>query len=376
MARQHFWDEGFDVNGTETGPIRVGIIGQGRSGWGIHATEMPKVPEMYNVVAVMDPWQERAEQSARALPCRAYTDLDGILADPEIELIVVSSPNNYHVDQAVAALNAGKHVLCEKPFGTRVADVDRMIAAAADAGKVLQPFQQRRYEADFQKVKQICASGLLGDILFIRICWHGFKRRWDWQTLTDMAGGDLNNNGPHLIDHALGLMELSGDAEPTEIWCDLRRGLASGDAEDHIKIVLRGGPGRPTIDLELSSIFAYGQDRWTVCGTAGGLRGGGNALEWKWVDWSRMPDRPVTRQSTPDRSYNSEKLEWQKDTWSPQTASDSGGGAAPAAAPVHIFYRELYRSIREGAPQVITPQSVRRRVAVIERCHVLRPTPE
>lgn len=363
--------------GVGTGPIRVGIVGQGRSGWGIHAGLLSKRPEQYRVVAVMDPWVERVEQSARELDCRAYTDFAQILADAEIDLVVVSSPNKFHVEHAVAALNAGKHVICEKPFGTRVADVDRMIDAAKASGRLVQPFQQRRYEADFQKVKEICASGLLGEIKFIRICWHGFKRRWDWQTLSEMSGGDLNNNGPHLIDHALGLMELSGDADPQEVWCELRHCLASGDAEDHVKIILRGGPGRPTIDIELSSIFAYGQDRWTICGTNGGLRGDAGGLEWKWVDWSTMPERVATLTPTPDRSYNSEKLPWQTDSWKPTSGSgDAGGGSAPAAGPGQQFYDDFYRAVREGAPQVITPESVRRRVAVIEKCHALRPTPD
>lgn len=355
-------------------PIRVGIIGQGRSGWGIHANAIPKMPDKYRLVAVMDQWKERAEQSAAALGVKGYTELGPLLGDSEIDMIVVSSPNKFHADHAVAALNAGKHVLCEKPFGTTTAAVDGMIAASKKAGRVLQPFQQRRYEGDFNKVKEICASGLLGEIKFVRICWHGFKRRWDWQTLTEMAGGDLNNNGPHLIDHALGILELTGDAPPEEVWCDLRHGLASGDAEDHIKIVLRGGAGRPTIDIELSSLVAYPQDRWTICGTAGGLKGDGNTLEWKWVDWSTMPERPVNLSPTPDRSYNSEKLEWHTDTWSARGAVDAGGGSAPAAGPVHQMYNDLYNSIRNGAPQVITPESVRRRVAIIEQCHELRPT--
>jgi predicted dehydrogenase len=246
-----------------------------------------------------------------------------------------------------------------------------MIAAAEQRGLILQPFQQRRYEPDFQKVKEVCDSGVLGDLQFIRISWGGFKRRWDWQTLTEMGGGELNNNGPHPLDHAL---ELFGPDDPEEVWCDKRNCLASGGAEDHVKIILRG-PGRPTVEIELSSVFAYPPDRWLVCGTSGGLRGGGSGLEWKWVDWSKMPARPVSAAPTPDRSYNGETLEWQTASWTPTGAGDAGGGAAPAAGPVRRLYDGLYRTIREGAAQEITPQSVRRRVAVIERCHQAAPEP-
>jgi predicted dehydrogenase len=82
----------------------------------------------------------------------------------------------------------------------------------------------------------------------IRIAWHGFKRRWDWQTLNEFGGGDLSNTGPHVIDHAL---QLLGEADPI-VMCDLRNVLSSGDAEDHIKITLKA-PGAPVVDIELTA---------------------------------------------------------------------------------------------------------------------------
>lgn len=344
-------------------PIRVGILGLGRSGHDIHLRNLAHVPDEYRVVAVSDPDAGRLAAVAAERGLRAHRDLAGLLGDTEVELVVVASPNGFHAFHAEQALEAGKHVLCEKPFGLGVADVDRLIAAAARNRRILQPFHQRRYEPDFRKVQEICASGILGRIEFVRICWHGFKRRWDWQTLTAMHGGELNNNGPHPLDHAL---ELFGEGEP-EVWCDLRRCLALGDAEDHVKIILRG-PSRPTIEIELSSTIAYGQDRWLVCGNAGGLRGNADALAWKWVDWSAMPRRMADHASTPDRSYNSEALTWRQDTWQPAQSADGGGGGQPAAQPVLDLYRGLHRAIRAGAAQEITPAQARRRIAIIERC--------
>ena len=344
------------------GPIRVGLIGLGRSGWSIHAKAYQSIPEFYKAVAVTDRLEQRMRDAAGELNATACASVDELLAQKDVELVVVASQNKDHKDHVVRALQAGKHVLCEKPFGLTTADADAMITAANKSGKVLQAFQQRRYEEDFRKVKEICDSGLLGKIEFIRICWHGFKRRWDWQTVKACGGGTMNNNGPHLIDHAL---ELFGDGEP-DVWADMRRCLCSGDAEDHLKIILKGAD-KPTIEIELSDVFAYGQDRWLVCGTSGGLRGNAEHLEWKWVDWSTMPDRPLSLEPTPDRSYNFEKLNWQTDEWRPAAAADTGGGAAPSPAPVLALYRDLYRAIRLGQPQVITPQSVRRRVLVMER---------
>ncbi|TVR53354.1 MAG: gfo/Idh/MocA family oxidoreductase [Spirochaetaceae bacterium] len=346
----------------ENNPIRVGIIGLGRSGWGIHVDTIGKQGGRFVVSAVYDPDTDRRDQAAKDLGCRAARSVDDVLADPQVELVVVASPNAYHTPMTVQALEAGKHVICEKPFGLTTADVDLMLEAAKKSGTLLQPFQQRRFEPDFQKVKEIVESGVLGEIQLIRICWHNFKRRWDWQTMKSMSGGSLNNNGPHPIDHA---MELFGGDDP-EVWCEMRRCLCSGDAEDYLKLILSGA-GRPTVEVELMDCVAYGQERWFVAGKSGGLRGTAGRLDWKWVDWSTMPDRPVTDVPTPDRSYNSEPLDWKSDSWELGGTADAGAGAAPAPKPAITMYDNLYAVIREGAEQAIKPESIRSRVRVLEK---------
>lgn len=342
--------------------VKIGICGLGRSGYGIHCKALKDMGDNFTVHGVYDPIAERKNAVAEEFGAKSYADYATMLVDPEVDLVIVASPNKYHAAHAIQALKAGKHVLCEKPFGLTVDDVDAMIAASEENSCVLQPFQQRRYEEDFCKVKEICESGLLGEIQFIRICWHGFKRRWDWQTMRTHAGGALNNNGPHPIDHAL---ELFGDAEP-EVWAEARRCLCSGDAEDYIKIIMTA-PGHPTVEIELDDITAYPQDRWFVCGTKGGLHGGTARLDWKYVDWSVMPERPVCPAPTPDRSYNNENLDWQEDCWSPAVASDSGAGAAPAQQPVFDLYSGMYDAIVNSEPQQITPQQVRKRIRILEK---------
>ena len=350
-------------------PIKAGIIGFGRSGCDIHASSIAKMPEMFEVCAICDLLPER--RTHEAFPqAKPYANHRELLADPAVELVVVAPPNCYHATYAIEALNAGKHVLCEKPFGFTTADVDAMIEASKRNGRVLQPFQQRRYEDDFRKVREICRSGLLGKIDFIRISWVGFGRRWDWQTSRRFGGGQLYNNMPHLIDHAL---ELFGDSAP-EVWCTVNNALSSGDAEDEVHLILRG-PGAPTIEAEMTATAAYPLDRWYICGTAGGLHGNSSHLEWKWVDWSKMPERPLDLHPTPGRGYNSETLEWQCDSWDAKQQADQGAGSAPAPKPIKALYTSLYRAIREGRSQEITPEQVRRRVAVLEQCYRMNHIP-
>jgi predicted dehydrogenase len=344
-------------------PVKVGILGLGRSGWGIHASMIKTIPEMYQIVTVYDLIESRLEQVATDLGCRAAKDEADLINDPEVELVIVSTYNNTHAHFACEALKAGKHVLCEKPFGLTVADVDEMIGLAEKAGKLVAPFQQRRYEEDFQKVKEIVDSGVLGEVIHIRTCWQGFKRRWDWQTSRERAGGALNNNGPHPLDHAVCLF---GGDDP-EVWAKAGSYLCSGDAEDHLKFILHG-EGNPTVEVELTDVWAYGQERWVVAGTRGGLHGSPKKLEWKWTEFEGMPERPLDMNSTPDRSYNSEKLEWQSASWEPAGSGETGGaGAAPPPGAVRQFYDGLFSSLRDGTPLYITPQSVRVRVATMEK---------
>lgn len=342
--------------------IGIGIIGFGRSGCGIHAKALAEMRDRYSVAAICDLIPER--RSHEAFPrARPYASAGELLCDPAVELVVISTFNHTHCALAIQALNAGKHVLCEKPFGLTVGDVDAMIAAAKANSLVLQPFQQRRYEKDFRKILEVCESGVLGKLTHVKITWSGFGRRWDWQTSRLYGGGQLYNNCPHLVDFG---MVLLGKDDP-EVWCDLKNSLSSGDAEDEVKILLRA-PEAPTVELELFATCAYPQEKYLLCGTAGSLRGGGSRLEWKYLDWNTLPARRLDLTPTENRTYNGEMPDWKNASWEDGAHSDSGAGAAPAGLPVMTLYSKLYDTIRCGMPQEIPPEVVRSRIAVLQKC--------
>ena len=346
-------------------PIKIGVAGLGRSGWNIHAKALHQLPE-FEVVAAMDFDAERRKEAETEMGARTYDNYDALIADADVEAVVVATPNFLHCEHIIGALDAGKHAICEKPFGTTSDEADAMIEAAKRNDKLVVPFQNRRYEAHFQKVQEILDSGVLGEIHLIRLCVHSFSRRWDWQTLREFSGGQLTNWGPHVVDHALQLLKLDADTMP-EMWVDMRNVLSSGDADDHIELMLRAPGGEdnngPLVQIEISAAMAYPQDRWEIGGKSGCLKGTPNHLDWKWVDWSAHPERPVERTPTPGRSYNREPLDWQTGEWNREGQPDSELTDA--------FYRNFARSVREGAPLDITPQSVRQQIAVIERAKEL-----
>ena len=343
-------------------PIRVGIAGLGRSGWDIHARLLEPLGDSYQIAAVVDADETRRQEAIDRFDCQAYTDYQDLLADVGVELVVVSLPSFLHAEASLAALKAGKHVVCEKPMATSLADADRMVAAAAGSDKVLSVFQQRRYNPDFIKVREVIDSGLLGRIVEIHITESRFSRRWDWQTLQKFGGGSLNNTGPHFLDQAL---QLFGPAQP-EIFCALKRTLTLGDADDHAKVVLKAA-NAPMIDVEISSCCAYPAETWNVMGTQGGLSGTTRQLHWKWIVPEELPPRTLDLAPTPDRSYNRDELTWHEDSWvmgNPLNESYAN------------YYRDLFNTIRGDKPLVITPESVRRVIWLLEECHRLSPIPQ
>ena len=342
--------------------VKVGIAGLGRSGWGIHARILRTVKDLFQVAAVFDADPKRLEEANKDFGCKTYADFKTMIADKDVELVVVAMPSHLHAPCSIQALEAGKAVVCEKPMATSTADADKMIAAARKAGKFFTIFQNYRYNAHYQKLKEVIESGKLGRIVEIKITVHGFGRRWDWQTLQEFGGGSLNNTGPHFMDMALQLM---GDKDP-KVFCHLERTQTLGDADDHVKVVLQA-KGSPMVDLEITSTCAFPQEMWLVMGTAGGLAGKPNALRWKCFDPTALPPRTVDKKPTPDRSYNTEPIPWQpEETWDPS----KGGGPGESQ-----FYKDVYASLRQGKPVPITPESVRRQIAVLEECHRQAPLP-
>ena len=341
------------------GPVRVGVAGLGRAGWDIHVAAVRKLPELFQVAAVLDGLAERREQAGRELLCPAYERYEELIADRGVELVVVASPTGLHADWTVAALAAGKDVLCEKPVARDLAECDRMIAAERKSGRAFSVFQNRRYSPSFLKVRQVAASGALGRIVLVRAAVCDFRRRWDWQTVRSLGGGMLRNYGAHRIDQ---LMEFSGAAQP-QVCCRLDRVLASGDAEDFVRLSL-SAPDAPLLEMDIFMNCAFELPEWLVLGDRGSLLGGARGkqdpMRWRVVrGFEALPRHEPDPGPAAGRLYQQEKLEFDEF----ESVPGQEFGDADLA-----FYRDLHAALRSGAPLAVTSASVRRRMLVIERC--------
>lgn len=356
--------------------IRVGIIGQGRSGRDIHGLYFSTDPKRFKIVAVADILKDRRQRAAREYHCDVYADYHALLKRRDIDLVVNATPSYLHAPVTVDVLKAGFHVLCEKPMASTVKEVDQMIAASKKARRVLAIFQQARFYPYFQQMRKVINSGVLGRIVQISVASNGFSRRWDWQTLQDWSGGSLLNTGPHSLDQ---MLQLFGPGMPN-VRCFMDRANTFGDAEDHVKLIL-SGKGHPLIDLEVSSCCSYPGFSYNVYGTRGGLMGTPSAMEWKYFKLSESPRKKLTVKPIckPDGSpeYCAESLKWHKEQWPKKRPVSTGSKEYVATQPIVAisarFYNNLYQVLIKGASLEVTPAQIRRQVAIIEECQRQNP---
>jgi len=147
--------------------VRVAVIGAGRIGASHAALLARRVPEA-DLVAVADPRPGAAAEVAGPLGARASTSVEEVLADPDLDAVVISASSTVHHDLILGAARAGKHVFCEKPAGMSLAEIDDARSAAAAAGVVLQVGFNRRFAADFAAARAAVADGRVGDVRLLR----------------------------------------------------------------------------------------------------------------------------------------------------------------------------------------------------------------
>ncbi|HHW10586.1 MAG TPA: Gfo/Idh/MocA family oxidoreductase [Firmicutes bacterium] len=349
--------------------LSVCILGQGRSGRNIHGRFFTSKHNdgMYKVVAVVDPLEERRQRAAAEYNCDVYSDYRDIFGRKDLDLVVNATPSHLHVPITLDLLAHGFNVLCEKPLARRADEVDQLIAAAKKSGKLLAVYQNSRYAPYFQQVRKVIDSGVLGRIVQISIAFNGFARRWDWQTLQEYNGGNLLNTGPHPMDQALQL--LGTDVMP-KVTCYMDRANTFGDAEDYVKVLL-SAPGRPVIDLEVSSCCAYPSFTYNVQGTCGGLKGSMNHIQWRYFKPSEAPPRELIRIPLVDEkgypAYCKDNLTWYEEEWHLPEDQELFSHTSKS------YYTMLYKTMTAGAPLEVTPEQVRQQIAVMEECHRQNP---
>ncbi len=188
--------------------INVALCSFGMSGWVFHAPFIAAHPG-FNLYGV---WERSQKKAAGQYPSiKSFDTLEAMLADENIDMIVVNTPTYTHYDLAKKALQHRKHVLVEKAFTTNVAEAEELVHLAKDNNCILGVFQNRRYDSDLKTVKKVLDEGLLGEIKEVEFHYDRFNLDLSPKAHkeTNNAGaGLLHDLGPHLIDQALYLFGM------------------------------------------------------------------------------------------------------------------------------------------------------------------------
>ena len=348
--------------------LNVAIIGQGRSGRDIHGRYFlsEEGQKRFRVAAVAEKIEDRRQRAVEEYGCDVYEDYRDILKRDDIDVVVNSTFSHFHYPVTMDALSAGKNVVSEKPFSKYAMECEDMIRTAKENNVTLTVFQQSRVAPYFTRIREILASGKLGEIAQITIHFSGFSRRWDWQTSLKYYGGCLQNTGPHPLDQALQLLDTD---DMPNVFSVLKRVNSAGDAEDYAKLILTY-PGRPLIDLEINPADAYNDFTYRINGSRGSLTATLTKIRWKYFDECPIPAftfEPIRGADGRSPAYCSEKLEWHE-------FEEDLSGTAFDIGP-QIFYANLYDHLTSGAELLIKPEKLVQQIRVMELVHAQNPLP-
>ena len=255
-------------------PLRVGIAGLGRLGWR-HAEQLAWHTPGCELVAACSPVAAELDAARTKLGVqRVHADIGTMLADGELDAVVLATPTPLHADQAIAALRAGKHVFVEKPLALNVNDCERVQAVAAQhAGQVVMVGFVRRFDASYQHAQQAIAAGAIGRPIIV----HSQTADMNdpsgaFIRFAPTSGGIFMDCSVHDIDVARWLL---GSPRATRVFASgtiaLHEGLREiGDVDNGLAVVEFEGGQRAM--LYASRTFAHGHETHTeVIGTAGKL---------------------------------------------------------------------------------------------------------
>ena len=193
-------------------PLRVGLIGYGLAGSAFHAPLVEAVPGL-TLASVVTSNPERAAQARATHPhAQILPSADELFGAADAhDLVVVAAPNREHVPLGLAAVEAGLHLVVDKPLAASVADAQRLADAAAARGVVASVFHNRRWDGDFLTLRRLVAEGALGDLALLESRFDRWRPevdpgKWREARRPEDAGGILFDLGPHLIDEVLELL--------------------------------------------------------------------------------------------------------------------------------------------------------------------------
>ena len=236
--------------------IRIAVIGHGFMGHE-HETMLSQM-EGIRLVGFSDRDPKQLDDVREGL--KRYESNEALLADPEVDVVLIAANNNQHHDLVIQAAEAGKDIICEKPAAMSLEELDDMVRVTNECGVKFTVHHQRRLDQDFRIMKEIFDQKALGDVYMMKNSLYGFNGNMhDWHVYISEGGGMLYDWGVHLIDQILFMMP---EAKITSIYADVRN-VINFEVDDYFKILLRFD-NHVMAEVELGTYLLADkpQDKW------------------------------------------------------------------------------------------------------------------
>jgi predicted dehydrogenase len=285
-------------------------------------------------VCDVDPKRTASAKEELGQEIQTYNAVDHLLEKSDAELCIIITPHNTHAPLAIQCLNAGRHVVTEKPFTITIDEATRVIEAARAAHRMATVFHNRRWDGDFLTIRRLIEKGTIGDVFHIECFFGGYNEptpTW-WRSYKPIAGGAMHDWGAHFVDWVLQLMPHQIESVSGHF---AKRMWHRVSIEDYTFAQVRFEGGR-TASIEQSSIAAIGKSRFRILGTLGGIEQKG---------WDAKDGIDVVRFD-----------DGQRITMNVPCAKSDWDG----------FYRNVADHLILGEPLEVTPESARKVIAVID----------
>jgi predicted dehydrogenase len=336
-------------------PLGVGLLGYAPSVGELHGQGAAAVPGLA-LRAACDLSEVRLAAARTAFPDIAlHARAAALAADPAVDVVIIATPPNTHAALSVQMLEAGKHVICEKPLAITTAETERMIAAARRHGRHLSCHQNRRWDVDYRAIRQALEEGLIGELFYAETFVGTYQHPCGfWHSHDAVSGGTTYDWGAHYLDWLLSLLPepVTGviGTRQNRVWHD----VTNADQE---RIQLRFAGGQE-MEFIHSDVAAVRKPKWYLLGSEGGIIG-----RWRdvtsyeidplhYYDPQEIPATEMTPELTLRRRHRSGQMVSRELALPPRERFG--------------FHRNLANHLLTGEPIVAPVEHSARVVAVLE----------
>ena len=331
--------------------INTALCSYGMSGVVFHGPLL-EAHSGYKISKILE--RTRNESEGKHPGSEIVRDYEAILKDPDIELVVVNTPDHLHLGMCAKAIEAGKHVVVEKPFTLKATDADTLIGLAREKGTILSVFHNRRWDGGFMTVKEVIETGKLGRLVDFESHFDRFRNyiKESWKDQSN-GTGTLYNLGSHLVDQTLTLFGM-----PERLFCDSRMLRDGAKTDDSYDLFLH----YPEFKCQLRSSYLVKEPgpRFILHGTEGSflMRG----LDRQEADLKAgISPNSANWGEEPESSWGKINTTFQGEELLGTIKTIPGNYLA--------YYDNIYEAIRNNQPLQVTAEQARDVIRIIEAAY-------